>query len=36
MKREGVVQPVMSVIQINAAVAEGMMHQKVSTTVHRG
>jgi hypothetical protein len=33
VKREGVVQPVMSVIQINVAVAVGKMHQTVITTV---
>ncbi len=33
VKREGVVQPVMSVIQINVAVAVGRMHQTVITTV---
>jgi hypothetical protein len=33
VKREGVKQPVMSVIQINVAVALGRMHQTVVTTV---
>ncbi len=33
VKRERVVQPVMSVIQINVAVAVGRMHQTVTTTV---
>jgi hypothetical protein len=33
VKREGVVLPVMSAMMINAAVAVGMMHQTVITTV---